>query len=92
MARSDRGRAFACFSCNNSKAVHTTGHDPESGKEANLFHPRTDKWEDHFQWDKGFSQIRGLTARGRATVERLKMNARMRVESRKLWQMTGLWP
>jgi len=85
-------RALACFSCNSSKAAHITGHDPVSGKDAALFHPRKDKWDDHFRWDKGFLQILGLTVCGRATVERLKLNARMRVESRRLWRLTGRWP
>ena len=42
--------ALACFYCNNSKGAHTTGHDPETGEDVPLFHPRKDKWEEHFKW------------------------------------------
>ena len=84
--------ALACFFCNNSKSAHTTGIDPVTKKEVPLFHPRRDTWAEHFQWTRGLLEIRGLTACGRATVMRLKMNAPIRKEGRELWQMTGYWP
>jgi 5-methylcytosine-specific restriction endonuclease McrA len=84
--------ALACFYCKSSKATHTTGIDPETGQEVPLFHPRKDKWEEHFRWSKGFISIHGLTPRGRATVERLKMNIHARKEGRELWRLTDQWP
>ncbi len=76
--------ALACFPCNNAKSAHNTGLDPEGGNEVPLFHPRKQKWEEHFAWSRDFS-----TVRGQATVERLKMNARRQVEARPLWVETG---
>lgn len=40
--------AFACNGCNGHKFTHTTGHDPITRKRVPLFHPRQQKWNDHF--------------------------------------------
>jgi hypothetical protein len=45
-----------------------------------LFHPRVDRWEDHFETRGG--QVCGKTQVGRATVRLLNMNAPRRVELR----------
>ncbi len=84
--------ALACFSCNNAKGAHLTGVDPESGDEVALFHPRKQKWDDHFTWSEDFSHVEGKTTTGRATVRRLKMNERLQVKARPLWVRTGTWP
>ena len=84
--------ALACFPCNNAKRDHMTGLDPETGANVPLFHPRQQKWEEHFAFSRDFSRIRGLTPTGRATVERLKMNDRLQVKARPLWLETGVWP
>jgi hypothetical protein len=47
--------------------------DPESGALVRLFHPRRDRWEEHFE--RNGVVIVGRTATGRATVALLKMNA-----------------
>ena len=84
--------ALACFPCNNAKSAHTSALDPETGNEVPLFHPRKQKWDDHFAWSRDFARIRGMTPIGRATVERLKMNDRLQVEARPLWIDTRTWP
>ena len=38
----------ACRKCNELKGVQTEAIDPETGKMAPLFHPRTQLWKDHF--------------------------------------------
>ena len=45
------------------------------GQRAALFNPRTQRWEEHFQWSvqRPF-EIVGISAHGRATVARLQMN------------------
>jgi len=40
---------------------------------APLFHPRRDRWHDHFAWSA--ATILGRTAIGRTTVDVLAMNA-----------------
>src|SRR5690606_9247604 len=61
--------AFACGGCNRCKAARTVAGDPESGRIVPLFHPREQRWADHFAWNHDFTLIIGLTAKGRATGE-----------------------
>jgi hypothetical protein len=64
--------ALACVSCSLRKGARQTTVDAKTGKRAALFHPRNDVWDDHFQWDG--SEVEGLTPKGRATIELLKLN------------------
>lgn len=64
--------ALACVSCSLRKGARQMAADPETGQDVPLFHPRHDRWNDHFSWDD--LQLRGRTPTGRATVEALKMN------------------
>jgi hypothetical protein len=57
---------------------------PETGAIVILFHPRNDKWEQHFK--ENGSLIEGLTQTGRATIELLKMNAQDRRDLRSVVQ------
>jgi 5-methylcytosine-specific restriction endonuclease McrA len=66
--------ARACQACNGSKYTATTAIDPASGDEVPLFHPRKDKWNNHFEWTKDLLQMRGKSPTGRATIVRLKTN------------------
>lgn len=72
--------ALACHKCNRSKGTNIAGIDPQSGQIVPLFHPRLQKWEEHFQM-RGF-RVEGRTATGRATVEVLNMNVTERLELR----------
>ncbi|HVG08313.1 MAG TPA: hypothetical protein VNM67_11445 [Thermoanaerobaculia bacterium] len=45
-----------------------------SGEIVPLFHPRRDRWNDHFIWSHDFTRVVGLTPEGRATVEALQLN------------------
>ena len=64
--------AEACLRCNSHKGPNLSGIDPDSGELVRLFHPRIDKWADHFRW-KG-PRILGITPIGRATIVVLDMN------------------
>jgi len=80
--------ALACWHCNQKKGPNLTGMDSETGQIAMLFHPRKDKWADHFSvYNSPFSiEIRGLTPVGRATVQVLGLNDEMRQMLRhELW-------
>jgi hypothetical protein len=57
-----------------------------------LFNPRTDDWDTHFELDSTLTEIRGKTSRGRATVDRLRMNDSSQVEARTLWLEIQVWP
>ena len=64
--------AQACTSCSLRKEARRTAVDPQTGRKVALFHPRRQRWPDHFRWN-GLTMI-GLTATGRATVAALQMN------------------
>ena len=83
---------LACVGCNTFKYSFQTGIDPETDKESTLFNPRTQSWSDHFNWNEDGTLVVGLTATGRATVERLHMNRSDVVESRQLWVFAGWHP
>ena len=72
--------ALACHRCNLCKGPNLTGFDRQSGRIVPLFHPRRDRWTEHFAW-RG-PRIEGLTAIGRATVLVLGMNDARRLDLR----------
>ncbi|MEK7833620.1 MAG: HNH endonuclease [Acidobacteriota bacterium] len=83
---------LCCFWCNNFKQARTHALDSVTGQIAPLFHPREDRWEDHFRWDSTFSRLRGRTAIGRATVKLLRLNRASLVQARRIWVEHGLHP
>jgi HNH endonuclease len=85
-------RALACAACNLTKIDRTDGVDPETGRRTALFHPRRQKWDDHFEWADDDETLLGLTPEGRATIRALDMNSEYRRESRRLWFATGWLP
>lgn len=74
--------ALACHRCNLHKGPNLSGFDPSSGEVVPLFHPRRDRWPDHFE-TRG-TIIAGITGIGRATVRVLAMNDVRRLELRRL--------
>ena len=72
--------ALACHRCNLKKGPNLTGVDPVTGELAPLFHPRRNRWEEHFEFQN--TKIEGLTPTGRATVRLLAMNDPRRLELR----------
>src|SRR5262245_35498331 len=42
--------AFACQGCNNHKYTKTAARDPVSGAMVTLYHPRAQRWREHFAW------------------------------------------
>ena len=79
--------ALACGFCNFHKGPNIAALDAESGQLVPLFHPRRDRWSDHFAWEG--TAIVGRTAIGRATVQLLAMNDWQRVEVRENLQAHG---
>lgn len=84
--------ALACWTCNLKKGPNLTGVDPATGGITPLFHPRKDKWDEHFTAIAGGLlpagiEIRGTTATGRTTVRVLDMNSEIRQMIRyELWR------
>jgi hypothetical protein len=64
-----------------------TSIDEQTGAIEPLFHPRRDRWVDHFQLVGG--RIEPRTAKGRTTTRLLRLNDSDRVEERELLIATG---
>jgi hypothetical protein len=64
--------ALACGRCSRHKGTNLTAIDPVTGQPFRLFHPRLDRWPDHFRWEEAL--IIGVSEIGRATVDLPKMN------------------
>jgi hypothetical protein len=84
--------ALACGGCNGFKGAKLTSIDPETNSEASLFHPRQERWEDHFAWSDDQLQIVGLTPTGRATIALLQMNRIGLQNLRRALILMGLHP
>lgn len=82
--------ALACFSCNNHKGPNIAGVDPATGRVTRLFHPRNDRWNEHFRWDGPL--LFGLTPVGRPTVDVLAINLPHRVLHRMALIEEGVFP
>lgn len=83
---------LACRECNSHKSAKIDVFDYETGQTVRLFNPRTQIWNEHFEFGDNESLIIGKTACGRATVIALKMNIRQAVDARKLWVIAGWYP
>jgi hypothetical protein len=66
--------ALACQGCNEHKHAKVKARDPLTGKQVSLFHPRRQRWAEHFIWSADELEIMGLTPTGRATVIALQLN------------------
>jgi hypothetical protein len=64
--------ALACPDCNLRKGPNLTGINPNTGEVVRLFHPRRDRWFDHFTYQEQY--VVGSTSVGRTTVSLLEMN------------------
>ncbi len=84
--------ALACQGCNNFKYTKTQEHDPVSGESVPLYHPRRQRWRDHFAWNDDFTLVIGLTPTGRATIEALRLNRKGLVNLRRILYAMGEHP
>lgn len=84
--------ALACQGCNNHKYTKTKGRDPVNGDLVPLYHPRVQRWRDHFAWNEDCTLIIGLTPVGRATVEALCLNRDGLINLRRILYTMGTHP
>ena len=78
--------------CNCYKSNHILGIDDQGSDDGQLFHPGTDRWEEHFEFHSETLKVRGKTKRGQGTVNRLHINDVLQIEARKHWIELGLYP
>jgi hypothetical protein len=79
---------WCCAQCNAAKGPNVAGHDPVTEELVALFNPRSNDWDDHFQW-RGALLV-GKCQTGRATVDVLRINDANRVAHRALLMRVGL--
>ena len=84
--------ALSCQGCNNRKYTSIDAIDPATGEVTPLYHPRQDRWTDHFTWNQDYTLMLGLTPTGRATIERLQLNRSGVVNLRRVLCIAGEHP
>ncbi|MEO0987617.1 MAG: HNH endonuclease [Cyanobacteria bacterium J06639_14] len=83
---------LSCRTCNEFKSNRAEVVDPLTGATVFLFHPRRQRWSDHFVWSADGVHIEGLTPVGRATVTALRMNNPIITAARERWVISGWHP
>lgn len=81
---------LSCYTCNSYKGSDIVSADPETGVATFLFHPRRQKWNEHFQINDVF--IDPISAEGRVTVFLLRLNSSERLAERELLIHLGEYP
>lgn len=84
--------ALACSGCNGHKYNRIVGTDPLNNEAATLFHPRRERWREHFGWNEDYTRVIGLTPIGRATVAALQMNRAAVINIREVLYWAGKHP
>ncbi len=72
--------AFSCLLCNRYKGSDVAAPDPLTGEIVSLFHPRRQRWQEHFTLQGAV--IVPLSPAGTATATLLRLNAPERVLER----------
>ena len=65
------------------------GLDPATNEVVRLFHPRRDRWTEHFAWDG--PELKALTPVGRVTIAVLAINEPEFVDVRRALQGEGVF-
>ncbi len=91
-ASTDDNLALSCQGCNNHKYNKVESYDPITSQKVSLFHPRQQKWSDHFVWNEDYSLVVGITPSGRTTVEALQLNREGLVNLRRVLYQMGEHP
>jgi hypothetical protein len=82
--------ALACVPCNRHKGTDVASIAPQTGMIVRLFHPRLDRWEDHFRLNGEI--VAPLSEVGAATIRLLKLNSAERLAERRLLQRLDRYP
>ena len=73
---------LSCYYCNHFKGSDLCSFDPITSDLVGLFHPRLNRWRDHFALNSAL--IEGITPKGRVTVALLQINSPDRVAERQI--------
>ena len=83
---------LVCDTCNRAKSDKTEGFDSVTNSTALIFNPRTQNWDEHFEWSDNYTRIIGKTPTGRITVAKLNLNKERIVAVRKNWVLADWHP
>ncbi len=83
---------LACPLCNLHKGIQTHAADPATAKLTRLFHPRQQRWSEHFEWSNDGVKILGKTDVGRATISALRLNNDLLMRARQRWVLASWHP
>lgn len=86
---SEKNLALACMRCNRFKGPNVGSFDPDTGKLTPFFHPRNQKWSDHFEIQDAL--ILPKTPAARVTVKIFRFNDEDRVAERRMMIEAGLF-
>ena len=84
--------ALACFVCNRNKGSDIGSLIPGSGRLVRFYHPRLDRWQDHFRLAPDGISIVTLTDVGEATARIFGFNSEERLLERQALQAAGRYP
>lgn len=91
-AEDDDNLCLSCRACNVRKSDRLDAVDELSGEEVPLFHPREQRWDEHFRLDVESGELEGTTPTGRATAASLDLNHPLQLMARVLWIRLRLFP
>jgi 5-methylcytosine-specific restriction endonuclease McrA len=83
---------LVCEICNRAKSDKLEGFDSATNLTVPIFNPRTQNWDEHFNWSENYTQIVGKTPIGRVTVSELNLNKERLVRVREDWVSVGWHP
>jgi len=81
--------ALCCTFCNKYKGTDIASLDSITGQIVPFFHPRKQRWHDHFRLED--ASIVPLTPVGRVTVRLLQLNHPDRIEERRILLDAGVF-
>jgi len=82
--------AYCCIFCNRYKGSDVAAIDSRTGEAIRLFHPRMQRWPDHFRIFGGL--IEPMTPEGEVTARLLRFNQAERIVERVILQNAGPYP
>jgi hypothetical protein len=82
--------AYACAFCNRQKGSDIGSLSPQTREFSRFYHPRADRWADHFRLDDEL--IAPLTVVGEVTARILQFNTGERLLERRLLRAAGRYP
>ncbi|MGB7159410.1 MAG: HNH endonuclease signature motif containing protein [Tepidisphaeraceae bacterium] len=84
--------AFACVFCNRYKGSDIASLFGATGQLTKLFHPRNDRWADHFALAADGVTVESRSDVGRVTIELLRLNHVDRLNEREALKLVGRYP